>query len=77
MYEPTATDVAWVRWVLRVVTDGGVLVFPGTRLIFSVSHQTKSLTLINPEVLEDKESAETYAMTQTVFNKEGYIVTVH
>lgn len=74
-YTPNAVDLKWCRHIVNFIRDGGTLAFPSTRLIYTMDHQNKTITLTNPEELADPESKETHERTRIVFREgAGYKV---
>lgn len=75
-YEPNAGDLIWAWTIVNTMKEGGVLAFPLTLLIYQFHKHDKTLTLINPEILQDPESAEVHRRTIQVFSRIGYMVLV-
>jgi hypothetical protein len=66
----------WIRWLhdaVRVLKEGGMLVMPGPMLIYRVSHQEKTLTLVNAPPGYDKEEKVT-VITERCAEVLGYRV---
>lgn len=74
MYTPTAVDIEWARSAVNMLTNDGMLVYPGANLKYRLDKERKVLTLQNPEQLFDRESFITHVQTIAVFSKIGYIV---
>jgi hypothetical protein len=53
-YIPGPDDIIWAVRAVSVIRTGGILAFPTTRLFYGVDHETKTLTLMDPSVLEDE-----------------------
>jgi hypothetical protein len=75
-YEPTMDDVTWALRITGLIRDNGLLTMPTTRLIYKVSHSTRSLELQNPEDLEDEYTAQVHRRTIRVFEAIGWQVLV-
>lgn len=65
-YEPNQFDIAWMKNMIAMICDGGTLAYPDAALVFAVNKKTKSLVLLNPEVLIFDDSLETYKRTKKV-----------
>lgn len=76
MYTPKPEDMEWLRTMIGLLTDGGTLAFPDARLIFITDKTKQQLRLINPEVLIDAGSKETYDRTVVVGIEIGYTVVI-
>lgn len=75
IYKATETDTAWARRTLSLITEGGILAFPSTGLIYRVSHKDKTLRLINSEILLILfESYVVHRQTVAVMHNIGYTV---
>jgi hypothetical protein len=61
--------------MMEMIKDGGVMVYPNTRLVYLVDHTCKKLTLQNPEELLDVFTDMTHERTRQVFLAIGYAVT--
>jgi hypothetical protein len=79
-YIPRPDDIAWALQMLALLKDGGLLIFPTTRLTYEVSHTSKTLTLVNPVVLYDDADSNynttVHRRTIAVFRAVGYQVLV-
>ena len=75
MYEPTDGDIRWARRNLDMISEGGVLVFPATGLIYKIDHHQKAVILQNPERLSDFKSFTMHLQTIATFKIVGYRVT--
>lgn len=75
-YTPGPDDLVWGIRMLTLINDGGVLAFPATKLLYLVSHTDKTLTLLDPEILEDEFSAIVHRRTINTFHELGYMVLV-
>lgn len=73
-YTPTALDLAWARQMVHMLGEGGILAYPSTRVIYSVSHEHKTITLQNPDALLDFNSFVIHYQTIDVFDAIGYRV---
>jgi hypothetical protein len=73
-YQPTEVDLRWASETLRVIQDGGAIVFPSTSIVYRVNHADRRLTLVNPEVLHDDDSLATHRRSVDVFAAVGYTV---
>ena len=75
-YQPDEDDIMWARRILNTVKDGGILVFPTTKLIYLINHREKTLLLENPHILADEFSASVHRRSIKVFRLIGYMVLV-
>lgn len=77
-YIPAQEDIRWAKAILKLVKHGGVLGLPTTKLIYLVNHQDRTLSLMSPDVLYDKEAGsintEMHRRMIVVFGKIGYLV---
>lgn len=76
MYTPKAEDMDWLRVMISLLTDGGTLAFPDARLIFVVDKTKQQMRLMNPEILINDGSKETYDRTVSVGVEIGYTVVI-
>jgi hypothetical protein len=74
MYTPTTEDVEWARAAISMLKEDGVLAYPQTKLHYRLDRAHKTLTLMNPDQLFDRDSFVTHVQTVAVFSKIGYIV---
>lgn len=75
-YIPSDIDKLWLRNVLQITANGGVLAYPSTGLIYKINHKDKTLTLVNKEILEIEDSAVLHRRTIKVAEAIGYMVEV-
>lgn len=75
-YEPKPIDIAFANALVDSIVDGGIVVFPGSGLVFRVYHQLKKLVLVEPAILSNPGSAELFEMSKVVFELIGYTVEV-
>lgn len=54
-FKPTKGDIAWTGGALASIKEGGAWLAPAMRAVFIVSHQNKTLTLIDDLNLADSE----------------------
>jgi hypothetical protein len=74
-YQPTEVDLNWAKNVLRCLTDGGIIAYPATQVIYKVDKVAKTLTLQNPEQLTASfASYVIHQQTIDVFAELGYRV---
>jgi hypothetical protein len=73
-YEPRDIDLAWMAGVLEMVNDGAVIVYPSTGLIYKVSHTTRTLILVNPAKLDDRDCRDVHERTIVVAGFFNYTV---
>lgn len=73
-YEPTEEDKQWAMHVVTMVKDGGVLVYRDTGMSFTVNHKTKTLTLVNDELVAILGLSQQFVRTFYVFNAIGWRV---
>lgn len=73
-YAPTATDVMWAKNLVAMLREDGAWILPSTMLIYRINHTVKSLTLQNPERLDDRTSFMAHDAIRAVFGKLGYSV---
>ncbi|MBO0887462.1 hypothetical protein J2P12_00015 [Candidatus Bathyarchaeota archaeon] len=73
-YQPTQTDIDWARSMMTMLSDGGTLAYPATRLIYRIDHKKKTLTLANPDQLFHFPSFVIHYQTIDVFHQIGYTV---
>lgn len=74
-YIPTQSDIAWLRGVISMLKNGGVIGFPSTLLVYRLDIPRHELVLISPpEVFEDEDARETHARTICVAAAIGYEV---
>lgn len=66
-FEPKEADIEWARFVLNVMSHGGILHFPNTGLTYIVDHNMKKLVLQNPLILVDPIAFEIHKRTEIVF----------
>lgn len=71
-YTPTPTDLQWAKQTMSMIAEGGVLAYPATKVIYTVSHKNKTLTLQNPEQLFSFPSFVIHYQTIDVFKEIGY-----
>jgi hypothetical protein len=74
MYTPTTEDVEWARAAISMLKEDGILAYPQTKLHYRLDRAHKTLTLMNPDQLFDRDSFVTHVQTVAVFSKIGYIV---
>jgi hypothetical protein len=74
-YEPTIVDLLWARNLLKLVVDGGMIVYPNTELQYRVLHSKQTLVLMNPHLLGINSFAkEVHQISKLVFAKLNYTV---
>lgn len=73
-YKARAIDLAWARNVVNMLSDGGVIGYPSTELIYRINKKAKELVLTNPEKLFHLPSFITHYQTIDVFKQIGYTV---
>lgn len=66
MYEPNDTDLSWMAGLLEMTTEGAIMVYPSSGLIYKISHVNKTLTLQNPARLADRECKRLHETTTVV-----------
>jgi len=75
VYVPTDIDMAWAKHVVRIINDGGTLIYPATGLIYTLHHERKLMVLQNPEItIEQFDSFVTHQQTVAVFACIGWNV---
>ena len=74
MYNPTLQDIEWAKATIRMLSDEGMLVYPGANLHYLLDKARRVLTLQNTDQLFDRESFVTHVQTIAVFAKIGYTV---
>lgn len=79
-YKPRPIDIDWAKTMIAQIKDGGILAYPATALIYRLHKDTKSLELLNTEILteaglENDHSTETHRRTVLVFKEIGWKVT--
>lgn len=73
MYKPTDIDVAWAHSVIRLIKDGGSMVYPGPGLVYTLHHERKLIVLTNPEMTLDNLAAFfAHLQTMATFHKVGW-----
>lgn len=66
-WKPSQYDIYWLDGMIAALHEGGILMYPQARLIYRVSHKRKTLTLLNPQMLqEDAVSKEVHERTKIV-----------
>jgi len=73
MSEPLRPD--WIKWVqdqVRIVTDGGVLAFPSTGLVYQIDKTKKVARLVAGD-----STIETHEITVRIFQHLGWKVASH
>jgi hypothetical protein len=73
-YVPRPTDIYWAKSMMAMIKDNGILAYPATKVIYTVDHRNKTLTLRNPEQLLEFPSFVIHQQTQAVFQEIGYTV---
>jgi hypothetical protein len=73
-YQPTTDDKQWAKLVLSLVTDGGKWVFPNAMLIYTISHERKTVTLENPYRELNADQKEMHHRGAASFAAVGYKV---
>lgn len=72
-WRPSLGDILWLSQTVQMLKDGGILLFPTSRLMYRVDNRRQTLTLLNPQVLsEDEHSRETHARTKRLLPFLGY-----
>ena len=74
-YCPTPEDIRGAMQMINMLAEGGTLTFPNSILIYSVSHKTHTLKLMNPEAtLLSFEAFVKHIQTIWVWEEIGYTV---
>jgi hypothetical protein len=73
-YKPAAIDIAWARQMVAITAQNAVWVWKDTTLMYRFDHDKKTLTLLNPSLLEEKELRIAHEMTVEVFKVIDYTV---
>lgn len=61
-YVPKPVDKEWMRGMLAIIKDGGILAYPSTGLVYHVDHQDKSLMLVDESL--STASLDSYVVHQ-------------
>jgi hypothetical protein len=75
-YKPNEDDVRWAQNVVAMIKDGGMLAYPAAGCAYRLHHNNKVMELVNPDVLDLPESAETHERSIVVFAHLGWTVKV-
>ena len=74
MYQPQLRDLMWAYSTLRHIVNGGTLAFPSTKLVYTVDHEHRVLTLLNTSQLSQAESHDVHERSKAVFDLLKYEV---
>lgn len=73
-YTPTTIDITWANNLIKITANNAVWGWPDTGLLYRISHETKCLILLNPDLLTDPRAENGHDRTIVVFKKVGYDV---
>lgn len=76
-YEPSQQDIEWASRVLAAISNGGILVYPSTGLVYKVDHDRQVITLTNTDRLNYFESFVVHEQTKEVLAVIGWGVEDH
>jgi len=77
MYTPRDQDILWAKWVLSMLREDALLIYPATNLHYRISHKAKMLVLENLDQLLLPDSLVVHLRTVAVFGALGYKVVLH
>lgn len=75
-YLPHPVDIRWLKDMLSLVSQDGVIVYPATRLFYRVDRRLHTLTLVNPKQLSVPDSQRVHQRTIAVAHVLGWQVEV-